>query len=148
MQNFNPKPLNPKPWTLRNCDKKYYTIHIIQPMGRVNLWEEFEKWERSISIFPWTHQKIRTRRRGIAGIQIFICMYLFSGADSFSKGNCIRLHIWLYMEGNRFLFSSPLDGNVLPGALMVFTIGRRTAASTVLCIFLGSLHRGFRLAYL
>ena len=121
----------------------YYTTYgKSQPMGRVR---EIGAIDIDISLET---QKIRTRRRGIAGIQIFICMYLFSGADSFSKGNCIRLHIWLYMEGNRFLFSSPLDGNVLPGALMVFTIGRRTAASTVLCIFLGSLHRGFRFAYL
>lgn len=56
-------------------------------------------------------------------------------------------YIHLYKERNLFLFLSPLDGNVLPGAHMVFTIGKRTSASTILCIFLGSLHRGFRFAY-
>ena len=35
------------------------------------------------------NKKIRTQRRGIAVIQIFICIYLFSGADSYPKGNCI-----------------------------------------------------------
>ena len=44
---------------------------------------------------------------------------------------------FVHVEKIFFYFLHPLDGLVRPGALMVFTIGRRLAASTVLCIFSG-----------
>ena len=91
-------------------------------------------------------EKVRYRLCNLVCRYMFLrCGFSFSCPSQPLEGEshifyCTRKKIVFY-------FLHLWTGVVPPGALMVFTIGKRTAASAVLCIFMGSLHRGFRFAY-